>query len=143
MTTSTDGQLLKHQLRIAQEFGALRSSAHSYDNLDQILFGLLAGLKIIRDRGELEFCKEAPAIYKFQSNPAMTHVDDFLTIAKTRWIRQTYIPLLEQEFQLSYDVATHPGDSFRFLKREHALVDDGSIVKPSSDYATKIVKSWA
>ena len=56
-------------------------------------------MQYLRDRGELEICKEAPAIYRFQSHPGMTHVDDFLTVAKTRWIRQTYIPLLEQEFQ--------------------------------------------
>ena len=35
-------------------------------------------MQYLRDRGELDICKEAPAIYKFQSNPVMTHVDDFL-----------------------------------------------------------------
>ena len=70
-------------------------------------------------------CKKAPAIYKFQLDPIMTHVDVFLMVAKTRWIRQTYIPLLEQEFQLSVTLLRTLETRFGF-KREHVLVDDGA-----------------
>ena len=94
-------------------------------------------MKFLRDRKPLETCPECPAVFRLDSNPALGHVDDFVLVAKTVWIKQVCLPLLQSEFQISYQIATREGDSFKFLKRLHVITETGIIVQPNGDYASK------
>ena len=95
-------------------------------------------MKFLRDRKPLQVCPECPAVFLLDSNPALGHVDDFVLVARTMWIKQVCLPLLQSEFQISYQIATREGDSFKFLKRLHVITETGIIVQPNGDYASKL-----
>ncbi|CAE7292356.1 unnamed protein product [Symbiodinium sp. CCMP2592] len=100
-------------------------------------------MEYIREKHQLSVCAECPSLYKLKdakdrSNPGVIHVDDLCLVGYVRWILQQLVPSLESTFELSYEVACKPGDSFKFLKREHVLLEDGILIKPLSDHAVNM-----
>ncbi|CAE7270738.1 unnamed protein product [Symbiodinium sp. CCMP2592] len=72
----------------------------------------------IRERHPLSVCAECPSLYKLKdakdrSNPGVIHVDDLCLVGYVKWILQQLVPSLESTFELSYEVACKPGDSFK------------------------------
>ena len=45
--------------------------------------------------------------------------------------------MIKKASQVSYQIATHEGDTLKFLKRLHVITSDGIVVQPSGDYAAK------
>ena len=68
----------------------------------------------------------------------MVHVDDLLMVAKISWIKQICVPMLQKEFQITHEIASECGDSFKFLKREHVITEHGVVVCPSANCGPKL-----
>ena len=94
---------------------------------------------------EVEECKECPAVVHVSSKPSanegsvskgpgMIHVDDSLLLLPLKWARECFIPVIEQRFQITYELAYEVGHSFSFLKRLHTITSDGIVVRQPSSY---------
>ena len=92
----------------------------------------------------VEKCKECPAVVRFSSKcadgsageskgPGMIHVDDSLLLLPLEWALKCFIPVIEQRFQITYEVA-HQRDSFQFLKRRHTLHEHGITIRQPTSY---------
>ena len=66
--------------------------------------------------------------------PGMIHVDDSLLLLPLDWALKCFIPVIQQRFQITYEVAHATGDSFRFLKRLHTITDQGITIRQPSSY---------
>ena len=66
--------------------------------------------------------------------PGMIHVDDSLLLLPLKWARECFIPVIEQRFQITYELAYEVGHSFSFLKRLHTITSDGIVVRQPSSY---------
>ena len=93
----------------------------------------------------LSSCAECPSVYKImdpkgRSNPGLIHVDDLCLVGFVKWMTKSLIPSLEKTFELSYEIACKPGDTFKFLKREHLILEDGVVIKPLADHAVNMCK---
>ena len=93
----------------------------------------------------VEKCKECPAVVRLSSKsadgsagesqgPGMIHVDDSLLLLPLDWALKCFIPVIQQRFQITYEVAHEPGDSFRFLKSLHSITDQGITIRQPSSY---------
>ena len=94
---------------------------------------------------ELEKCKECPAVVHVSSKPdasgehaskgpGMIHVDDSLLLLPLKWARECFIPVIEQRFQITYELAYEVGHSFSFLKRLHTITSDGIVIRQPASY---------
>ena len=100
-------------------------------------------MKYIGERHKLEACAECPSVYKIldgagRSNPGVIHVDDLCLVGFVKWLKEQLLPSIEENFEVSYELAVNPGDIFKFLKREHVLLEDGVLVKPLADHAVNM-----
>ncbi|CAE7943570.1 RXLR161 [Symbiodinium sp. KB8] len=93
----------------------------------------------------VEKCKECPAVVRLSSKsadgsagesqgPGMIHVDDSLLLLPLDWALKCFIPVIQQRFQITYEVTHEPGDSFRFLKSLHSITDQGITIRQPSSY---------
>ena len=67
----------------------------------------------------LATCLENPAVMRVPQGPMLLHADDELCLAPVDWLRETFIPKLQQRFEISFEIACEVGDSFTYLKRKH------------------------
>ena len=65
-------------------------------------------------------------------------MDDLCLVGFVKWLKEQLLPSVEENFEVSYELAVNPGDIFKFLKREHVLLEDGVLVKPLADHAVKM-----
>ena len=84
---------------------------------------------------KLSSCAECPSVYKIidpkgRSNPGLIHVDDSCLVGFVKWMSKSLIPSLEKTFELSYEIACKPGGTFKHLKREDVILEDGVVIKP-------------
>ncbi|CAE7291170.1 RE1 [Symbiodinium sp. CCMP2592] len=93
----------------------------------------------------IEKCKECPAVVHVSSKPGsdgvcadkgpgMIHVDDSLLLLPLQWARECFLPVIEQRFQITYELAYEVGHSFSFLKREHTITEQGIVIRQPSSY---------
>ncbi|CAE7338131.1 GIP [Symbiodinium sp. CCMP2592] len=93
----------------------------------------------------VENCKECPAVVHVSSKPGsdgvcadkgpgMIHVDDSLLLLPLPGARECLLPVIEQRFQITYELAYEVGHSFSFLKREHTITDQGIVICQPSSY---------
>ncbi|CAE7622817.1 GIP [Symbiodinium sp. CCMP2592] len=93
----------------------------------------------------IEKCKECPAVVHVSSKPGsdgvcadkgpgMIHVDDSLLLLPLQWARECFLPVIEQRFQITYELAYEVGHSFSFLKREHTITEQGFVIRQPSSY---------
>eukprot|EP00439_Symbiodinium_sp_Y106_P015309 s11675_g2.t1 len=64
----------------------------------------------------------------------MIHVDDSLLLLPLKWARECFIPVIEQRFQITYELAYEVGHSFSFLKRLHTITSDGIVIRQPASY---------
>ncbi|CAE7214928.1 unnamed protein product [Symbiodinium sp. CCMP2592] len=100
-------------------------------------------MNYIREEHKLTSCAECPSVYKIvdpkgRVNPGLIHVDDLCLVGFVQWLLKELVPSFEKTFEVSYEVACMPGDSFKFLKREHIILDDGILIKPLADHAVNM-----
>ena len=93
----------------------------------------------------VENCRECPAVVRLSEKgedgsagenqgPGMIHVDDSLMLLPLDWALKRFIPVVQQKFQITYEVAHEPGDSFRFLKRLHSITEQGITIRQPASY---------
>ncbi|OLQ15349.1 Retrovirus-related Pol polyprotein from transposon TNT 1-94 [Symbiodinium microadriaticum] len=82
----------------------------------------------------LETCLENPAVMHVPQGPMLLHADDELCLAPVDWLRETFIPKLQQRFEISFEIACEVGDSFTFLKRKHTILEQGILVQTPEVY---------
>ena len=93
----------------------------------------------------VEKCRECPAVVRLSEKgedgsagenqgPGMIHVDDSLMLLPLDWALKRFIPVVQQKFQITYEVAHAPGDSFRFLKRLHCITEQGITIRQPASY---------
>ena len=82
----------------------------------------------------LETCLENPAVMRVPQGPMLLHADDELCLAPVDWLRETFIPKLQQRFEVSFEIACEVGDTFTFLKRKHTILEHGILVQTPEVY---------
>ena len=100
-------------------------------------------LAFLQSKIEIHVCPVCPALFTVNGSPGdpgLVHVDDLNLVAKTLWLKQTFIPLMEERFEVSYAIASEPGDTYQFLKRTHLLTPAGIIVQAPEVYAQRLAE---
>ena len=103
-------------------------------------------------------CAEQPCILKVSSGDSasgtyktankcamLIHVDDILFIGDSEWIKSEFIPVLEKEFKMTYNIEDRQtGGQLEFLKRTHVFEPkyDSLTVVPESKYTDTLVKRY-
>ena len=79
-------------------------------------------------------CDVCPAVIKTPQGPGMVHVDDSLMLLPLQWALKEFLPVVKSKFEVTFDVASKPGDEFSFLKRQHVIMEDMIIIRPPPQY---------
>ena len=75
-------------------------------------------------------CDVCPAVIKTPQGPGMVHVDDSLMLLPLQWALKEFLPVVKSKFEVTFDVASKPGDEFSFLKRQHVIMEDMIVIRP-------------
>ena len=64
-----------------------------------------------------EWCAVQPCLAKFGENVFMVHVDDVLFTGSKKFWTETFLPMMQQKFSVSFNVLDGVGSEVNFLKR--------------------------
>eukprot|EP00439_Symbiodinium_sp_Y106_P062415 s1005_g9.t1 len=68
----------------------------------------------------------------------MIHVDDSLLLLPLKWARECFIPVIEQRFQITYELPYEVGHSFNFLKRLHLITSERIVIRQPTSYIEQV-----
>ena len=93
------------------------------------------------DSMQFEWCDVQPCLAKCGRNVFMLHVDDLLFTGSRKFWNETFLPLMQQKFSVSYNVLGEVGSTVSFLKRRLVMMDDGVMLVPGTA-ASKVVECF-
>ena len=90
---------------------------------------------------QFEWCDVQPCLAKCGRNAFMLHVDDLLFTGSRKFWTETFLPLMQQKFSVSYNVLGEVGSAVSFLKRRLVMMDDGIMLVPGTA-TSKVVECF-
>ena len=63
------------------------------------------------------------------------HVDDLLVTGTKKFWSETFLPMMQQKFSISFNVLGEVGSEVNFLKRRIKLLEDGIMLTPGTQTA--------
>ena len=122
----------------SHEFGGSRGSRDEPTPMEVDRVGKGLKGKDPKGKGKGSKGKDGKGKGKWNNNskgkPGMIHVDDSLMLLPLDWALKRFIPVVQQKFQITYEVARAPGDSFRFLQRLHSITEQGITIRQPASY---------
>ena len=86
----------------------------------------------------VEICKACPTLIAVGPGKMLLHVDDLILSAPKSWVLEHFIPTVESEFECTWSLAEHDGDSVHFLKREHVVTPSGVVIRSQPELYHKM-----
>ena len=87
---------------------------------------------------DVEICKACPTLIAIGPGKMLLHVDDLILSAPKSWVLEHFIPIVESEFECTWSIAEHDGDSVHFLKREHVVTPSGVVIRSQPELYRKM-----
>ena len=87
---------------------------------------------------DVEICKACPTLIAIGPGKMLTHVDDLILSAPKSWVLEHFIPTVEAEFECTWSIAEHDGDSVHFLQREHMVTPSGVVIRSQPELYQKM-----
>eukprot|EP00435_Cladocopium_sp_Y103_P015276 s4186_g3.t1 len=95
----------------------------------------------VTDTMGFEWSSVQPCLAKCGNNVFMLHVDDLLFTGEQKFWSQTFLPLMQQKFSVSYNVLGSEGSEISFLKRRLVMLSDGMMIVPGTS-AAKVIECF-
>ena len=87
---------------------------------------------------DVKICKACPTLIAIGPGKMLIHVDDLILSAPKSWVLEQFIPTVEAEFECTWSIAEHDGDSVQFLKREHMVTPSGVVIRSQPELCHKM-----
>ncbi|CAE7310233.1 RE2 [Symbiodinium natans] len=97
-------------------------------------------LSFVRKHLKVTVCPACPALWIVEDSKLLIHVDDMFIVGKISFLRDRFLPLIESEFEVTWTLAAHEGESVNFLKRKHLITSEGVVIQSQSDLFHKLCK---
>ena len=91
-------------------------------------------IRLLSEHFTVAQCDVFPAVIKTPQGPGMVHADDSLVLLPLQWALKEFLPVVKSKFEVTFDVASKPGDEFSFLKRQHVIMEDMIVIRPPPQY---------
>ena len=86
--------------------------------------------QFLKDSLGFQSCVLNPCLLRNEKMMVLVHVDGMMVMGEGQYMREVFIPMLKNKFELSCHLLEKDGDELSFLKRAYKLLEDGISIMP-------------